>query len=233
GSELVRGGWYICLEVADNGGGIPPEVLPHIFEPFFTTKKVGEGTGLGLATVYGIVKQNQGDIRVESQPGRGAVFRVYWPLRPDLPAVAESINEVGPGIRTGRETILVAEDEDAARQVAGRTLEMAGYRVLRAADGRQALALLRENAGRVDLLFTDLVMPVMGGRELWAAGHQLYPGLKAIFTSGYRGDRLDPEDDFIKNGCFIQKPYAVPALLELVRRVLDGENLGQSVAGKS
>lgn len=217
--ELKAGAWYLLLEVRDNGGGIDPEILSHVFEPFFTTKKAGEGTGLGLATVSGIVKQNQGTITIENQPGEGAAFKVFWPLQEGAPKAGNQAQDLA-ALPRGEGTVLVVEDEEAARRLAQRGLELGGYRVLVAENGLDALEKLSSAEETVDLLFTDLIMPVMGGRQLWVEIKKLYPSIKVIFTSGYLGDRVDTEADFIKEGRFIQKPYELPELLKLVHRVL-------------
>jgi PAS domain S-box-containing protein len=216
-------GPYVGLRVRDTGCGISPEILPHIFEPFFTTKEPGKGTGLGLATVYSIVRQHDGFLQVASEPGRGATFEVC------LPARARAGNHAAPGPASapprGRaETILLVEDEPAVRALMRQTLERHDYRVLEATHGREALRLWEEHRAAVDLLLTDVVMPEgLGGRELAQRLRASKPGLKVVFISGYSaesgglGPGLRPGE-----GAFIQKPCPPERLLEIVRHSLDG-----------
>jgi CheY-like chemotaxis protein len=181
----ARAGEFVCLSVSDTGTGIAPEVLPRIFEPFFTTKEVGKGTGLGLATVYGIIKQHQGWLEVSSQLGEGSTFKVFLPAIPTpvrLAAAAE--------VRGGNETILLVEDEPALRLMTRRLLERKGYRIREATDGQEALEVWQSHAGEISLLLTDIIMPgEMTGRELAERLWRQRPGLKVIFTSGYTSCR--------------------------------------------
>jgi two-component system, cell cycle sensor histidine kinase and response regulator CckA len=218
----ARPGRFVCLGVTDSGCGIAPEHLPHIFEPFFTTKEVGRGTGLGLATVFGIAEQHMGWVEVTSQPGQGTAFHVYLPALPPTAArrARETRAEHCPG---GSETILLVEDDAAVRRLARRVLDRRGYRVLEAASGADALAVWEAEPGRVDLLLTDLVMPGgMSGHELARELCARQPALKVIYTSGYTDDivnrrlRLDPGSDLL------QKPYPAHQLAIAVRRCLDG-----------
>ena len=213
-------GRYVCLSVADTGCGIAPEDLPHIFEPFFTTKDIGQGTGLGLATVYGIVKQHQGWITVSSELNRGTTLRVYLPERQEIKRLdAESASTPARG---GQETILVVEDEVLVRELVTRILQLNGYRVLEAANGREALNVWQEHASSVDLLFTDMVMPDgVNGREL--AGQLLAsrPELKVIYTSGYSTDIAEADFTLREGLNFLQKPYSSQKLAEIVRECLD------------
>ena len=219
-SPSARAGRYVVLQVSDTGTGIAPEHLPHIFEPFFTTKGVGHGTGLGLATVYGIVQQHQGWITIESQPGDGARFSIFLPVTEEVPEPAPTPTSVRiPG---GGETILVAEDEEALRKLVQNILGRHGYRVLVAENAAEALQVWRSAAGQVDLLLTDLVMPgELSGREL--AEHLLResPGLKVIFTSGYSPESLTPGDLSDTGTVFLQKPYRPEKLVLAVRECLD------------
>jgi CheY-like chemotaxis protein len=218
----ARSGRFVCLSVSDTGCGIAPEVLPRIFEPFFTTKEVGKGTGLGLATVYGIAKQHQGWIEVESEVGQGTTFNVF------LPAAAEAVMSTAAPVAAGAErghgeTILVAEDEPALRRLAARVLQNLGYEVLEAASGVEALQVRAQHAGRVDLLLTDLVMPDgLTGRELAKQMQARQPGLKVIYTSGYNPETEDTSFAFREGANFLQKPYLPGKLAEVVRRCLDG-----------
>ena len=217
----ARAGRFVCLSVADTGCGIAPEHLPHIFEPFYTTKEAGKGTGLGLATVHGIVKQHDGWIEVESAPGRGTTFRVYLPAVEPKPGAAPI--ETAPPVRGGTETILLVEDEAAVRDLARIVLERYGYTVLTAENGRAARDVWKQHKGGIDLVLTDLVMP--GGVSGRALAEQLQaerPGLKVIFTSGY-SDEIVHRQLNLQSGCnFLQKPYPPRALAEAVRNCLDG-----------
>ena len=173
-------GPYVLLRCEDTGTGIDPSIQGQIFEPFFSTKDPSEGTGLGLSTVYGIVQQSGGYIRVESEPGRGACFEVY------LPAVSESVEPstkevVEPTSPSGTETVLLVEDEDAVRGLLRRFMDAKGYRVLEASDGEEALKVVDEESGQIDLLFTDLVMPNMGGFELAHRLEAKLPEVKILF----------------------------------------------------
>jgi PAS domain S-box-containing protein len=214
-------GTYACLQVTDNGTGIAPEDLDRIFEPFFTTKGPGKGTGLGLATVFGIVKQHGGAIRVTSQPGNGTTFRVLLPaLPPDVvPADAQLTRSRLPG---GSETVLLVEDDAPVRRLARRTLERAGYHVLEASTGVEALGVWAEQQESIALLLTDVVMPEgVRGLDLAAQLRTGAPQLKVVFTSGYsaeiaRGDLAQHEGHE-----FLQKPFSPRQLLETVRRALD------------
>ncbi len=210
-------GRCVLIEISDTGCGMGQDVLEHIFEPFFTTKGVGKGTGLGLSTVYGIVQQNQGTIHVNSNPGRGTTFQIL------LPAVSESEEAKLAALPfeslRGTETILVAEDEPAVRGLVCEMLNQLGYTVLKAADGDEALRIL-EKHGPVDLLLTDVIMPVMGGRELARRVSSLEPATKIVYMSGYTDDTLAfhglPQPDM----AFIQKPFTPAALAEKLRSVL-------------
>ncbi|MEW6306922.1 MAG: ATP-binding protein, partial [Verrucomicrobiota bacterium] len=213
-------GQYVCLHVTDTGAGIPEQHLPRIFEPFFTTKEVGKGTGLGLATVYGIVKLHGGWIRVESVPGKGTTFRVYFPVADHAWRAAEPTTPRQTAGR-GTETILLVEDEPTVRQLARRILERHGYRVLEACDGPAALEVWRAHGREIDLLLTDMVMPhgITGGEladQLMAAK----PGLKILFTSGYSTELFDTSNREGVN--FLQKPYESQKLTQAVRQCLDG-----------
>ena len=230
--ELDRGdehaaGVFARLSVGDTGTGIDAESRAHIFEPFFTTKERGEGTGLGLSTVYGIVKQSGGSIAVESEPGRGATFHVCLPEtgNPLRPAAARD----GDGAITGNETILLAEDQDEVRGVARAILHRHGYRVLEAANGRQALERLQAADQKIDLLLTDIVMPDMTGPELVAAADVARRGVRVLYSSGYTGDAVSTSVALASGAAFLQKPYTARALLLKVRQVLDAKpDIGSS-----
>jgi PAS domain S-box-containing protein len=217
----ARPGPYVCLSVIDNGCGITPENLRRIFEPFFTTKEVGKGTGLGLATVYGIVKQHHGWIEVESEPGHGAAFRVFLPASRKADGPLEDEPETRP-VRGGGETILVVEDETPVRDLTCSVLQKYGYHVLQAESGARALELWTQTKPRVDLLLTDLVMPDrVNGRELAEKLREQQPSLKVIFTSGYSADIVG-KDLVLRRGLYyLQKPYGPLKLALTVRDCLD------------
>jgi two-component system cell cycle sensor histidine kinase/response regulator CckA len=212
-------GPYAELVVVDSGTGIPPEALPNIFEPFFTTKDVGKGTGLGLATVHGIVTQSRGAVWAESTLGKGAAFHVLLPLAaaPDIP-LAAAPGTTPAGESRGR--VLVVEDEDHVRQLLVRMLTEAGFDVVQARHGGEALERLAEARGTVDVVLSDVVMPVMPGRKLALQLKQRYPGIPAIWMSGYPSESLTAEQ-FLPDGApFLQKPVAPELLIETVRRIL-------------
>ena len=219
----ARAGRFVCISKTDTGNGIPPEYLPRIFEPFFTTKEVGKGTGLGLATVYGIVKQHQGWIEVESAVGKGSTFRIYIPYVGKYRSEAEKPT-TQITIRGGTETILLVEDEKPVRDLVARVLEKYGYKVLQAASGVEAVDIWHEHKDDIALLLTDLVMPKnMNGRELAETLWADRADLKVIFSSGYSADivgkdfKLEPELNYL------QKPYQPQTLILAVRRCLDGK----------
>jgi len=214
-------GRYVVLEVTDTGIGMSPEIRAHLFEPFFTTKPRGKGTGLGLATVYGIVRQSGGHITVESAPERGATFRIYLP-RVDSPPDALP----GPGaIRapvTGTETVLLTEDDPLVRLLARTVLERAGYAVLTAAGGKEALILADDHRGPIHLLLTDVVMPEMSGRELMHHLAERRPEVKVLYVTGYSEDAVAQHGVLDPGTAFLPKPFTPEVLTRKVREVLDG-----------
>ncbi len=214
-------GEYVLLAVSDTGTGMNKETQRHIFEPFFTTKDVGKGTGLGLATVYGIVKQSGGNIWVYSEVGVGTTFKIYLPR---IIKQAESIElkETSDELLLGTETILLVEDEEMVRTLTRQILKMCGYTVLEARNGRDALLIYKIHAGIIDLLMTDVVMPEMGGRELSERLEQIYPQLPILFTSGYTDDAIVRHGVIAAATNFIQKPFTTTTLARKVRRILDG-----------
>jgi two-component system sensor histidine kinase EvgS len=214
-------GDFILLAVSDDGCGMDKDTLANIFEPFFTTKSVGEGTGLGLATVYGIVKQNEGFINVYSEPGEGATFKIYLPLRgkEEGPAKAPETAEIPAG---RGETVLIVEDETSILELVQMVLERLGYHVLAASTPGKAMALAEEHGGAVDLLITDVVMPEMNGRELAETMQTHYPKLKVLFMSGYTANVIAHRGVLEEGVNFIQKPVSNRELAVKAREVLEG-----------
>jgi nitrogen-specific signal transduction histidine kinase/CheY-like chemotaxis protein len=213
-------GEYLLLAVSDDGCGMGAETLSQLFEPFFTTKEVGKGTGLGLATVYGIVKQNNGYIDVDSEPGQGTTFKIYLP-RHAAEAGQTTKMDAGQPVARGHETILLVEDESMILDIAVKILEHQGYTVIAAATPGEAIRLAREHAGEIDLLMTDVVMPEMNGRDLARNLLSLYPNLKRLFMSGYTADVIAHHGVLDEGVQFIQKPFSVQTLAVKVRKVLD------------
>jgi PAS domain S-box-containing protein len=215
-----RDGEYICLTFSDAGTGMDTQVLSRIFEPFFTTKAVGKGTGLGLSTVFGIVRQHQGWLEVDSKPNQGTTFRIYFP--PSREAAEKTELVVDTALRSGRETILVAEDEDTLREMVVQVLKVQGYTVLAAASGYDALEVWEHANRPVDLLLTDLVMPggIMGS-DLAARLSRQCPRLKVIYTSGYSPGMAGKDVSLLEGRNFLPKPYSVGKLAQFVRDCLD------------
>jgi len=215
----ARTGRFVALSVTDTGCGMPRETLERIFEPFFTTKEVGKGTGLGLATVYGIVKQHQGWIDVSSEINLGTTFKIYFPTTSKPVEVVPE--EPAQKVRGGSETILLVEDEPVLRELAKVILHDYDYDVLEACSGVEAIKVFEENDGNIDLLLTDMVMPEgMSGRELAQELKARKPDLKVIYTSGYSSDVMG-EDAELRDVKFLQKPYPPPRLAQVVRECLD------------
>jgi two-component system, cell cycle sensor histidine kinase and response regulator CckA len=206
--------------VSDTGTGMDEHVLAHLFEPFFTTKEMGRGTGLGLATVYGIVRQSGGQIQVASRPGEGSTFTVYFP-RVDEPArhggAAAPAPEPAPG---GSETVLVVEDEEAVRHLVCRVLRAKGYRVLEAAHAEAALQVWASTTEPVDLLVTDMVMPGMSGTALAAQLAEARPGLRTLFITGYAPEAIERRGELADAGGLLEKPFSADQLARKVREVL-------------
>lgn len=215
----AKPGRFVLLSVRDNGCGMSPSLLETIFEPFFTTKQPGEGTGLGLATVYGVVKQHEGLVQARSRLREGSTFEVYLPVSAREAATGD--HEVEDAVKGGTETILLGEDEDQVRELAKAMLERAGYTVLSACDGREALDLLAANLEQVSLVLLDVVMPVTGGKETYARIKKSWPEIPVVFMSGYRSDAL--QMDFVaQEGLkLIAKPFGRDELLLTVRETLD------------
>ncbi|MEO5859088.1 MAG: PAS domain S-box protein, partial [Pyrinomonadaceae bacterium] len=217
----VLPGAYVMFAVSDTGTGMDVETQEHIFEPFYTTKGVGKGTGLGLATVYGIVKQSNGHILVYSEPGMGTTFKIYLPRVVDDSEKAETAR-TSDKLPIGTETILLVEDEEMVRKFTRQTLEMCGYTVIEAGNGSDALAIFESDPGRVNLVMADIVMPGMGGRELAEKISLSWPEMPVLFTSGYTDDAVVRHGVVNSDANFIQKPFATDALARKVRDIFDG-----------
>jgi PAS domain S-box-containing protein len=217
----VTPGRYVMLAVSDTGQGMTSDILENLFEPFYTTKEKEMGTGLGLSTVYGIVKQHGGNIWAYSEPGLGATFKIYLPVSTDSPEPEPSAAEEAPlPDRTGTETVLLVEDEEIVRELVCSMLEMQGYEVLSAENGKHALSLLKTYEGPLDLLLTDVVMPDMNGKELYERISRAYPDLGTIYMSGY-SENVIAYHGVLKPGVnFIQKPFSVNDLAARIREVL-------------
>jgi len=222
----VQPGPYVQLAVSDTGVGMDRETLTHVFEPFYTTKRSGQGTGLGLATVYGIVKQSKGTLSVYSEPGRGSTFKVYFPqaLRSAVgrPHEAEPAESVG-----GLETILVAEDEEAVRELVRTVLVRLGYRVIVAPDGLEAVDLAARQS--IDLLLSDVIMPGLSGPETAVRVKQLQPDVRVLFMSGYTAGAIDRHSLLEQDAALLQKPFTPGVLATMVREALSGAHSGKVV----
>ena len=220
-AEPLAPGSYVFLEVTDTGQGMDAEILEHVFEPFFTTKDVGEGTGLGLATVYGIVRQSGGHISVTSVPGSGTTFRVLLPRAGQVVVAAGTTDAPAPA-PAPKTTILLVEDEEGVRRLARGILERYGYHVLQARDGAEAVALCHGHRGEIDLMVTAAVVPGRGGGEWAELTRGLRPGIKVLFMSGYAA-RPAPEHRVLDTDTpYLQKPFTPAVLARKVREVLDG-----------
>lgn len=220
GSRLVPPGPYVQLAVSDTGTGMDEATISRAFDPFFTTKEVGEGTGLGLATVHGIVTQSGGDCQITSVLGEGTTFRIYFP-RADA-VTQEPTPDRSPQGARGNETILLVEDLDAVRGVLRRILERKGFEVITAASGADAMESARALETPVDLLVTDMVMPGMNGRDLSRELVALYPGLRVLYMSGHTQDAALHEEAEAGRVHFLQKPFSAATFLDTARKVLDG-----------
>jgi CheY-like chemotaxis protein len=214
----LRPGRWVRLRVSDNGDGMDPETLRQAFDPFFSTKATGQGTGLGLATIHGIVSQAGGYCQLYSEPGQGTTFSALLPATDEAPANLSNEHKVSPG---GGETVLVVEDEAAIREVARRVLAAHGYRVLLAEGGVAALAIIEREPGAIDLVVSDLVMPTMSGRDLAGRVTTRRPGMRFVFMSGYASNILDSLDASDQAVRLIEKPFSGQQLLAAVRDALD------------
>jgi PAS domain S-box-containing protein len=215
-------GRHIMLTITDTGQGMSDEVRRHVFEPFFTTKPHGQGTGLGLATTYAAVQQSKGAIEVQSELGKGTTFRIYLPaVSGPAESLATPVSSEEPGRYSGTETILVAEDEGRVRELVVRSLSASGYDVLVASDGGQALALARTRKEPIDLLVTDLIMPMMNGRELSERLAEIHKETRTLFISGY-AENIIAQHGVIDEGLdFLSKPFTLDDLTKRVRKILD------------
>ena len=218
--DLDQPGKYVLISVSDKGCGIAPENLQHIFDPFFTTKKVGEGTGLGLSVVFGIIKQHQGVISVFSEPGLGTTFDIYLPMSGNL-LKPEKESETSKPIVNGNETILVAEDEEEVLDLVKRILKKHGYTVLSALDGKEACAIFSEQADSIDLVILDVIMPNMGGKDVYDHIRQIKPDVPVLFSTGYSGKALDSALLSEDNVILLNKPFSPGTFLGKVREELD------------
>jgi signal transduction histidine kinase len=226
----VAPGRYVLLAVSDNGRGMDRETQARLFEPFFTTKAAGRGTGLGMATVFGIVKQSNGNVEVYSAPGQGTSIKVYLPMA-DIEAASDKKEEGVASHGKGSETILLVEDEEAVRQLVRKTLEVQGFRVMDAPNAKEARRIAREHQGPIHLLITDVVMPQESGRQLaeWMLTER--PETKILFMSGYTDHAIINNGVIGSDMAFIQKPFAPPALSRKVREVLDSGGAKRFHAG--
>lgn len=218
GHTDIGPGKYVQLTFTDNGSGMEPEVLSHLFEPFFTTKNLGQGTGLGLAMIYGIIKQNHGAVSVDSKPGLGTIFRIYLPLyetQADLAQIDSNIAQ-----EAGCETILLVEDEPMILEMTTLLLKRLGYNILPAATPAEAIRLAEEHAGEVQMLMTDVIMPAMNGRDLARKLSSLHPKIKRLFMSGYTANVIAQHGVLEEGMHFIQKPFSIKELSAKVREVL-------------
>jgi signal transduction histidine kinase/ActR/RegA family two-component response regulator len=239
GDETLGPGAHVVLTISDTGVGIPAETRRHVFEPFFTTKPFGKGTGLGLATVYGVVEQSGGHISVDSEPGAGSIFKIYLPYTPESvrstePAAPATVPAPLPARpRAGRATILLAEDSAEVRAAIERVLRQAGHDLFTAASGEEALAFSRAHPGSIDLLITDVVMPDVGGAELARRLRGDRPALRVLFVSGYSPDGTLPASDAAQGIDYLPKPVTADALLNKIEALLEPGIAGSTATGES
>jgi PAS domain S-box-containing protein len=216
----VQPGRYVMLAVTDTGTGMDKQTRSHLFEPFFTTKAQGHGTGLGLSTAYGIVKQSKGEIVIYSEPGQGTCVKIYFPAVAEA-AVEDANQSIPDPVLSGTETILLVEDEEAVRKLVRRTLEQQGYRVVVAGSGMEALDMVQNHPGPIQLVITDVVMPQMGGQQLAERLKALRPEIQVLYVSGYTESAVVRNGSLAKGGTFLQKPFTPLALTRRVRGLLD------------
>jgi CheY-like chemotaxis protein len=211
---------YLLLSVRDTGIGIPEDVQERIFDPFFTTKMPGQGTGLGLSMVYGIVRQNEGLIEVDSQPGKGTEIRIFWPVPTDAETPRRRNKNTTENIR-GTETILLVEDDRDVLRIAATALQRYGFNVLQAENGNQALEVLNTFKQPVTLLITDVIMPEMNGRVLADRFKKRFPNSSILFTSGYTDDQIQAGGVLSEDIHLLPKPYSIKTLASTVRKIID------------
>jgi CheY-like chemotaxis protein len=230
---VVPAGRYVVLEVSDTGEGIDALHLPHIFEPFYTTKENGKGTGLGLATVYGIVKQSGGFIWVYSELGMGTAFKIYFPRIEARMSTSSDCDVVPDASKLrGTETLLLVEDESAVRHPAFEFLKQCGYTVIEAKDGLQAIDVVHKHGSTIDLMVTDVVMPGMSGGQLAELLAEKYPNMKVLFVSGYSEQVVLRHQIASLHANFLQKPFTLKSLAAKVREVLDATTAAAAGAGQ-
>ncbi|MGB8582579.1 MAG: ATP-binding protein [Candidatus Sulfotelmatobacter sp.] len=230
--SYAKPGEYVVLSVSDTGCGMDKETLAHIFEPFFTTKGLGKGTGLGLSTVYGIVKQSEGYVWVYSELGKGARFKIYWPRTTKEAQALAPLSEP-LALPTGSETILLVEDDDSMRELTRNCLASVGYTILSTPDGEAAIRVASQQDGPIQLLLTDVVMPGLSGRQLAESLAAYRPEMKVLYMSGYTADLIADHGVLESNIALLEKPFTQEALLNNVRRVLDGDHQARTaIAGR-
>jgi len=217
--SVLTPGKHVRLRIEDTGDGMDQEVLEHVFEPFFTTKAQGDGTGLGLPMVFGIIRQADGDIRLSSQVGVGTTCDVYLPVTERVTSSDHPVDELPSN--HGSETILVVEDEDALREVARRILSRSGYEVMTSSNGPEAIAMVETFEGTIDLLLSDVIMPIMVGSEVASRVRLLRPGLPVLFMSGYAQPILG--STLTEGQALLAKPFSEQELLFEIRKLLDVE----------
>jgi two-component system cell cycle sensor histidine kinase/response regulator CckA len=230
----VQPGHYVMLAVSDNGSGIDEQIQARVFEPFFTTKREGKGTGLGLSTVYGIVRQSGGHITVESAVREGTRFRIYLP--PTAITELKVEDETPPmqtEILTGTETVLLVEDEPALRKLISVSLEKRGYAVFAAEDGTEAIRIIENNAGKIDLVVSDIMMPKLNGLELMKRAALLRPGMQFLLISGYMEDITGQAENLPPDAGYLEKPFLPIELARKVRALLNESDAGRGSTGKT
>ncbi len=220
-SGLLKGN-YVVLSITDTGIGMDEETKEHVFEPFFTTKEKAKGTGLGLATVYGIVKQSGGHIWVDSEKGKGTTFKIYLPMIKRKKTSQDTDAPVSEN-KAGNETILVVEDEFMVRELVCDSLKNSGYTILEASNGKEAIEMFNKNSKKIDLILTDVIMPAMSGRKMVELLQKKHPGINALYMSGYTDDAIIKHGVLEPGMAYIQKPFSPKALIQKVQEVLEGE----------
>jgi signal transduction histidine kinase/CheY-like chemotaxis protein len=216
----IAPGQFVAISITDTGSGMTPEVMAHVFEPFFTTKSTGQGTGLGLAQVYGFVRQSGGNVKIYSEPGEGTMVKIYVP-RLVSKGAADELPPVEPVYGSGGETILVVEDDPAVLDYVTEVLTDLHYRVLQASEGASAVKILQSDANNIDLLLTDVIMPGISGRIVAEEARRLKPGIKVLFMTGYSQNAIVHQGRLDQGVHLIQKPVTPPELANRVRRLLD------------